>query len=93
MKDIKVTQDIFFQYLKHIQESNVNIALANYEDDTNIEELLYDITYKTVYDVMELIDGYMCAEVKLDLVDKLTNKSISTNIELHDKCANYLKCY
>lgn len=91
MADIKLVQKEFFESLKDIQESIVYSTLSDYKEGNNVEDLLYDVTYKAIYRVMELIDGYANPALKLDLVDITSNKSLRSEIELHDTCANYLK--
>ncbi|MDL2302375.1 hypothetical protein LJC58_08470 [Lachnospiraceae bacterium OttesenSCG-928-D06] len=88
MKDI---QNDFFKALADIQEVTVQIALCNKEKYKDTEDMLYEITYDTIYGVMELIDGYANENLKLDIVDRESKESIREGIELHDTCADYLK--
>ena len=82
-------QGDFFRYLEHIQHASVDTVIL--ESNGNIEELLYSVSYEAIYRVLELIDGYAPVAFKLDLIDKETGISIGENIELHDKCADYLR--
>lgn len=94
-KEITYMNDIqkdFFNSLQEIQQLVVNLTICNYKKGDNIEELLEDITYDTIYMIMELIDGYSNHNLQLDIIDRYTRESIRTGIELHDICADYLKC-
>lgn len=89
--DIKPVQEEFFKSLNEIQDRVVNIALCNYKKDDDFKNILYDITFETICDVMTLIDGYGNDNVQLDLIDRKSGESLRTGIELHDKCVDYLK--
>ena len=91
MSDIADKQEAFFQHLKYIQELSVNMAMTESKKNLVLEELLYSASYDTLYGFLELIDGYAATKLKLDLIDKETGISLRENIELHDKCADYLR--
>ena len=89
--DISKKQDVFFDQLKLIQELAVVTALSESKENSNLGDILYLASYETLYRVLELIDGYFTNDIKLDLVDKETGISMRENIELHDKCVDYLR--
>jgi len=84
-------QDVFFRYLEHVQQLSVETVMMENKSNDDIEKLLYSVSYEAIYRVLELIDGYAPAELRVDLVDKDTGISICENIELHDKCVDYLR--
>ena len=91
LQEIKDKQHIFFQNLKHIQELVVINAMSEHKENDNLEKILYDVSYDSIYRVLEMIDGYWSDNLKMDLIDKETGQSLRKNIELHDKCADYLR--
>jgi len=82
---------MFFQRLKYIQELAVVTAMSKNEKHDKLEEVLYSVTYDAIYGFLELIDGYAINAIKVDLIDKETGISMRKNIELHDKCVDYLR--
>lgn len=52
-------QRSFFQYLAGIQETCVEVCMAQHScNDEKVRGMLYDVTYEVITDIMELIDGY-----------------------------------
>jgi len=84
-------QTQFFEALRDIQERIVAITMCNHPSCNDIEEILYDATFEMTVAIMELIDGYGSMGLTLDIVDRVTKKSLRDGIELHDKCVDYLK--
>lgn len=91
MMNIESVQKKFFQTLKEIQEEVVSTTTYNYKSGDDIEDMLYDITYETIYNIMVLIDGYTKESLQLDLIERKGKGSLRTGIELHDTCAEYIK--
>ena len=91
INEIKNIQKEFFETLKSAQEEIVVIAASKYKEGDDIEDLLYDVTYDAIYEVLVNIDGYGNRRLNLDLIDKKSKVSLRTGIELHDICADYLK--
>lgn len=92
MKKLNSIQELFFNTLHEIQEEVVQIALSKSNCTCeNIEMLLYDVTYETIYNVMELFDGYTKENLQLDIIEKGSNKSLKENIQLHDVCVEFIK--
>ena len=91
MKGITDKQEVFFQHLKYIQELSVSLAMSESKKSSSLEELLYSVSYDAIYGFLELIDGYAPVEIKIDLIDKETGMSLRKNVELHDKCVDYLR--
>ena len=79
----------FFKALNEIQDTVVNIALCNKKDD--IENMLYDVTYETIYSILELFDGYTKDNIKMDIIDVENGEIINKGIQLHDVCVSYIK--
>lgn len=88
---MKEIQNKFFGALEEIQDFRVNVTLCKEKDYKDIKEMLYDITYDTIVDIMLLIDGYKKDDLVLDIVDRKSAESIREGIELHDICSDYLK--
>jgi hypothetical protein len=91
LNDITEKQEMFFQRLNYIQELAVVTAISENKKRDHLEEILYSVTFDVLYGFLELIDGYATDAIKVDLVDKETGMSMGKNIELHDKCADYLR--
>lgn len=91
MNDIQQIQKEFFETLGSIQESSIYQALAEYDKNDSLEDLLYYATYEVIASVCELIDGYTNDRLKLDLIDTNSKKSIKDEIEMHDECAKYIR--
>ena len=79
----------FFTALNEIQETVINIALCSKRDD--IEDVLYDVTYETIYSILELFDGYTKDSIKMDIIDVENGEIINEGLQLHDVCVNYIK--
>lgn len=88
MRNLSNKQIEFFTALKEIQDTTVNLALCNKTDD--IENVLYNVTYETIYSILELFDGYTKESIKLEIVDKVSGELISNGIQLHDICVNFI---
>lgn len=84
-------QLIFFTKLQQIQEEVV--TSQNNTSNKLTEKEIYNLTYDTIYKILELIDGYTSDKIDLDLIDNLSGNSIKKEIQLHDKCADYLTAY
>ncbi|MGO5077006.1 hypothetical protein ACTQ3M_04670 [Oscillospiraceae bacterium LCP25S3_E10] len=52
--------------------------------------MLKDVTYETIYRLMELLDGYRNESIKLNLVNIKTGNILNEHIEMHDLCADFL---
>lgn len=85
-------QRILWSELRKIQEDTVNIALAKLEMYDNTETLLYDVTYETIYAIMEVLDGHKNKELRGEIINKSTGMRINSNDELHNHCEEYLIC-
>lgn len=83
-------QELLFKELRSIQEYVVNVTLIRSNKYESIEPMLNDITYETIYRIMELLDGYYNKDLKGEIIDVQTGESISSEIELHDYCEDYL---
>lgn len=91
MNSISEIQKEFFETLSSIQETAIYTALAEYDKNDCLEDLLYNATYEAITDICELLDGYTSDKLQFDIIDKKSNQSLRTGIELHDVCADYLK--
>ena len=90
MRKLSSTQELFFNILHEIQEEVVQTALSEFSCE-NAEKLLYDVTYDTIYSIMELFDGYTNDNLQLDIIEKNSKKSLKENLQLHDVCIDYIK--
>ncbi|MCB5237925.1 hypothetical protein AB1L07_08200 [Niallia alba] len=90
MRKLSSSQELFFNTLHEIQEEVVQTALSKCSCE-NAERLLYDVTYETIYSIMELIDGYTKDNLQLDIIEKESKKSLKENIQLHDVCVDFIK--
>lgn len=90
MRKLSSSQKLFFQTLHEIQDEAVQGALSKY-NCVNAEKLLYEVTYDTIYGILELIDGYTQENLQLDLIEKESNNSLKQNIQLHDVCVDFIK--
>ena len=91
MNNINEIQKEFFETLSFIQENAIYQALEEYDKNDSLEDLLYNTTYEAITSICELLDGYTSDRLQLDLIDKNSNKSLKTGIQMHDGCASYLK--
>lgn len=85
-------RELFWKEVKKIQDYVVNISLSKISQYDDMEKLLNDVTYETIYAIMELLDGHKISELRGEVINKLTGCSINSNIELHNYCEEYLKC-
>ena len=84
-------QKEFFETLSAIQNNAVFQALGEYDKRDSLEDLLFNATYEVIVSICELLDGYTNEKLKLDLIDKNSNRSLKAGIQMHDVCASYLK--
>ena len=86
-------QEIFWREIKKIQTSVVDVSLTKYKQyGNNIEMLLNDVTYETIYKIMELFDGFRNESLRYEIVNKENGISVNKNIGLHDCCEEHLNC-
>lgn len=84
-------KELFFNELKGIQDLAINMVLSNIDQYSSNEDALKDATYETIYRIMELIDGYGNEDIKYDICNSISGKSVNKNDELHDLCEQYLQ--
>ena len=63
--------------------------MSKYND---MSMLLNDVTYETIYNLMELIDGLRNINIKGEILSLSSGNRINSNICLHDCCEEYLDC-
>lgn len=85
-------QELFWQEVKKIQDYVVNVYLSKISQYDDMEKLLNDVTYETIYAMMELLDGHKNRDLRGEVIDKFTGCTINSSIELHNYCEEYLKC-
>lgn len=85
-------QELFWNEIKKKQDFVVNVSLSKYSKYDDVEKLLNDVTYETIYKLMELIDGVKNSSIKGEIINLSSGNSISANLKLHDYCEEYLKC-
>ena len=86
-------QNEFLETLADIQESCVQTALAQ-GDDEGIRGRYYEITSQVIIGIMEMIDGYRNQKMgRLTVTCEKSGESLKDDpyIELHDIVCNYLK--
>ncbi|MDE5909641.1 MAG: hypothetical protein K2H52_13005 [Lachnospiraceae bacterium] len=66
-----------------------SIKMSKYDD---VEKLLNDVTYETIYGMMELLDGHKNHDLRGKVINRITGNCINSNIELHNYCEEYLNC-
>lgn len=89
MKTLNNSQIDFFQALSEIQETVVDVAMCKKEDA--IEDFLYEITYETIYSMLELFDGCTKENLKYSIANIKDGNEINNGIQLHGVCPYYIK--
>lgn len=90
-------QKKFFRYMGVIQDVAVQTAISKYGDlktADEIEDLLYDVTYSVIMDLMVMIDGYSSfSNEKMELINQNSGVGLKENpfIELHDAICEFIK--
>ena len=92
MTNLSATQIRFLEALRDIQIRSVLIAQNECKESFSLETILFNVTYDTICGIMEVIDGYYSEELRLDLIEKESKESVKGNLELHDICADYIRC-
>ncbi|HEM5208343.1 TPA: hypothetical protein U1343_000718 [Streptococcus suis] len=82
-------QNNFLTELKIIQEQAV--IMNSGQSNLSENEKLFNVSYDTLYLVMELLDGYR--EINISLLDNDHQEFLNDRIQLHDKIANFLQSY
>ena len=93
MEELNSFQKDFMEALATIQDSCVQIALCQKNNDS-LEDKFYDLTAQVIVEMMELIDGYKDTDFgRLKVICEKTSASLKENpyIELHDTVCDYLK--
>ena len=85
-------KELFWKEIKRIQDFVVNISLPKSSKYDDIEKLLNDVTYETIYSLMELIDGLANSNIKGEIISMPSGRIINANENLHDYCEAYLNC-
>lgn len=85
-------QELFWEEVKRIQDCVVNISLSKILQYDDMEKLLNDVTYETIYAMMDLLDGHKNSDLRGEVINTITGCSINSNIELHNYCEEYLNC-
>lgn len=97
--EINDYQNRFLEHIADIQESCVEITLAQHkivekQQYEEMKSLLMEATYDVIVDIMTMIDGYSgFTEDKLDIINKRTGVCLKENpfIELHDAVCEFIK--
>lgn len=80
----------FLNELKLIQDVVVNVMLSNKSKYNDIEDLLIDTTYETIYKILELIDGYGINKKKYEVKDIINDEIINKKTSIHNMCEETL---
>lgn len=70
----------------------VNVTLSKISKYDDVEKLLNNVTYETIYGMVELLGGHKNIDFQGTVINKNTGCRINNNIELHNYCEEYLKC-
>ncbi|RKJ00326.1 hypothetical protein D7X87_23175 [bacterium D16-54] len=89
---MKSEQELFWEEVQKIQYSVVNVFLLKMSKYNDMSMLLNDVTYETIYNLMELIDGLRNINIKGEILNLPSGNRINSNIYLHDCCEEYLDC-
>ena len=89
---MKKEQELFWKEIQKIQNYTVNVFLTKLSMYNNMEEFLNDVTYETIYGIMELLDGYKNNGLRGEIIDKSNGIIVNSNIDLHNYCEEYLNC-
>ena len=89
---MKSEQELFWEEVQKIQYSVVNVFLLKMSKYNDMSMLLNDVTYETIYNLMELIDGLRNINIKGEILNLPSGNRINSNICLHDCCEEYLDC-
>ncbi len=89
---MKKEQEIFWKEVQKIQDYVVNVSLSKMSKYDDVEKLLNDVTYETIYGMMELLDGHKNHDLRGKVINRITGNCINSNIELHNYCEEYLNC-
>lgn len=86
-------QDKFLRYISDIQDIEVQIVFSKYKKGNKVENLLLDVTYNVISDIMTLIDGYYGDNNRLEIINVVTGDRLKENpfIELYDSICDYIK--
>ena len=87
---MKSEQELFWEEVQKIQYSVVNVFLLKMSKYNDMSMLLNDVTYETIYNLMELIDGLR--NINIEILSLSSGNRINSNICLHDCCEEYLDC-
>lgn len=68
------------------------VSLLKFSKYDNMEKLLNDVTYETIYKLMELMDGLVNNSIRGEIISLPSGNSINAGVELHDYCDEYLNC-
>lgn len=85
-------QENFWREIQNIQNCVVDTSITKMPKYGNMEMLLNDVTYDTIYGMLELLDGHKNNAIRGEIRDMNTGKCINSNTELHNYCETYLKC-
>lgn len=83
-------EENFWRQLQVLQEEIVCSYVSRSGKDKSVD--FYEITFDTIYSMLEMIDGYRGNNLGISLVDKESGQIINQDRFLHDRCEEYL-CY
>ncbi|MBO5352644.1 MAG: hypothetical protein J6A77_05035 [Lachnospiraceae bacterium] len=83
--------EIFWVEVQKIQDYVVNVFLLKASKYDDMKELLNDVTYETIYGLLELLDGYKNSNLRGEIINKLTGNNIGSGEDFHNYCEEYLK--
>lgn len=81
-------EETFWRQLRILQEEIVCNYVSRIEDGVSVD--LYEITFDTLYSMLELIDGYRGSGSGFSLVDRKSGQVVNQDRFMHDRCEKYL---
>ena len=83
-------EESFWRQLQILQDEIVCSYVSRLEKEKSVD--YYEITFDTIYFMLEMIDGYRGSNLGICLVDKESGQIINQDRFLHDRCEKYLRC-
>ena len=77
-------QEIFWKEMQKIQNSVVNLSMLKISKYDDIEKLLNDVVYETIYGIMELLDGHKNEALRGEIISTFSNSIINSSMELNN---------
>ncbi len=80
----------FFKSIQSIQKDIINVMLIKSDKYNNVQEMLEDTTYETIYALLAMLDGFGPDKIKYEIKNTQNNTIENESTTLHDKCEEFL---